>query len=114
MDIQRSAAQPSITPAAIRREDYSPPAWEVPQIALDFALDPADTRVRAALTVTRSGPHDEPLRLDGAGQTPLSVKVDGVAVNDWRIEGEQLVVPLTGDTMSSRPRCRSRPRATRS
>ncbi len=98
MDIQRSAAQPSITPAAIRREDYSPPAWEVPQIALDFALDPADTRVRAALTLTRSGPHDEPLRLDGAGQTPLSVKVDGVAVNDWRIEGEQLVVPLTGDS----------------
>ena len=98
MDIQRSAAQPSITPAAIRREDYSPPAWEVPQIALDFALDPADTRVRAALTVTRSGAHDEPLRLDGAGQTPLSVKVDGVAVNDWRIEGEQLVVPLTGDS----------------
>ncbi|WP_198930461.1 aminopeptidase N [Sphingomonas sp. Sph1(2015)] len=98
MDIQRSAAQPSTTPAAIRREDYSPPAWEVPQITLDFALDPADTRVRAALTVTRSGAHDEPLRLDGAGQTPLSVKVDGVAVNDWRIEGEQLVVPLTGDS----------------
>ncbi|CAM3351954.1 aminopeptidase N [Sphingomonas zeae] len=97
MDIQRSAAQPSTAPTAIRREDYSPPAWEVPQIALDFALDPADTRVRAALTVTRSSPHDMPLVLDGAGQMPLSVKVDGVAVNDWRIEGEQLVVPLTGD-----------------
>ena len=98
MDIQRSAAQPSTAPTAIRREDYSPPAWEVPQIALDFALDPADTRVRAALTVTRSSPHDRPLVLDGAGQMPLSVKVDGVAVNDWRIEGEQLVVPLTGDS----------------
>jgi len=97
MDNQRSAAQPSMTPAAIRREDYTPPAWAVPQVALDFALDPSETRVRAALTVTRSGAHDEPLRLDGAGQTPLSVVVDGVAVNDWRIEGEQLVVPLSGD-----------------
>jgi aminopeptidase N len=97
MDIQRSAAQPDITPAAIRREDYTPPAWAVPQVALDFRLDPAETRVRAALTVERSGAHDEPLRLDGAGQTPLSVMVDGVVVDDWRIEGEQLVVPLSGD-----------------
>jgi len=97
MDIQRSAAQPSMTPAAIRREDYAPPAWRVPETRLDFALDPAETHVRATLSVVRSGAHDEPLRLDGAGQVPLSVKVDGVAVTDWRIEGEQLVVPLPGD-----------------
>jgi aminopeptidase N len=88
------------TPAtlpAIRRQDYAPPAWRVPQVALDFALDPAATRVRARLEVARDGAHDEPLRLDGAGQTPLSVTVDGVAINDWRLEGEQLVVPLPGD-----------------
>ncbi|MCT8003901.1 aminopeptidase N [Sphingomonas sanguinis] len=97
MDIQRSAAQPDMTPAAIRREDYTPPAWAVPQVALDFRLAPSETRVRAALTVERSGAHDEPLRLDGAGQTPLSVMVDGVVVDDWRIDGEQLVVPLSGD-----------------
>lgn len=98
MDNQRSAAQPSMTPATIRRADYAPPAWAVPHVALDFTLDAAETRVRAALTVARGGTHDEPLRLDGAGQTPLSVRVDGVAVDDWRIEGEQLVVPLTGDS----------------
>ena len=98
MDIQHSAAQPSTTPAAIRREDYCPPAWAVPEITLDFRLDPAETHVRAALSVTRSSAHGEPLRLDGAGQTPVSVKVDGVTINDWRMEGEQLVVPLSGDT----------------
>ncbi|WP_343527809.1 aminopeptidase N [Sphingomonas sp.] len=86
-----------MTPTAIRREDYVPPAWRVPETALDFVLDPAETRVRATLSVERSGAHDEPLRLDGAGQTPLSVKVDGVATDAWRIEGEQLVVPLSGD-----------------
>ncbi len=86
-----------VTPAATRRSDYIPPAWLVPQVALDFALDPVATRVRARLNVTRNGAHDTPLRLDGAGQVPLSVTVDRQAINDWRIEGEQLVVPLTGD-----------------
>ncbi|MEG3091479.1 aminopeptidase N [Sphingomonas sp. PB1R3] len=97
MDIQRSAAQPSMTPAAIRREDYSPPAWAVPQVSLDFTLDPSETHVRATLTVERHSPHGEPLRLDGAGQTPLSVMVDGVDCQGWRIEGEQLVIDLPGD-----------------
>ncbi|MEG8037931.1 aminopeptidase N [Sphingomonas sp. LR60] len=86
-----------VTPAATRRSDYTPPTWLVPQVALDFALDPVATRVRARLNVTRNGAHDTPLRLDGAGQVPLSVTVDGQAINDWRIEGEQLVVPLSGD-----------------
>ena len=97
MDIQRSTAQPGMTPTAIRREDYSPPAWAVPQVSLDFALDASETRVRAALTVARNSPHDEPLRLDGAGQTPLSVTVDGAVFHDWRIEGEQLVIALPGE-----------------
>ncbi len=92
LDIQTSLAQPIV----IRREEYAAPDWLVPQVSLDFALAAATTRVRAALSVTRNGGHDRPLRLDGAGQTPLSVHVDGVAVNDWRIEGEQLVVPLQG------------------
>ncbi len=84
-------------PAVTRRSDYAPPEWLVPQVALDFALDPAATRVRARLEVTRNGVHTTPLRLDGAGQQPLSVTVDGVAVNDWTLDGEQLVIPLTGD-----------------
>ncbi len=92
LDIQTSLAQPIV----IRREDYATPDWLVPQVTLDFALAAATTCVRAALSVTRNGGHDRPLRLDGAGQTPLSVHVDGVAVNDWRIDGEQLVVPLSG------------------
>jgi aminopeptidase N len=83
-------------PAVHRREDYRPPAWLVPEVALDFALDPAATRVLARLTVTRNSEASEPLRLDGEGLTPLSVSVDGVAVNDWRMEGEQLVIPLAG------------------
>jgi aminopeptidase N len=95
MDIQNSLATP-VQPAEIRRQDYRPPAWLVPEITLDFDLDPVTTRVRATLTVARNG-SGEPFRLDAAGQQPVSVTVDGLATNDWRYEGEQLVVPLPGD-----------------
>ncbi|MDB5711845.1 MAG: pepN, partial [Sphingomonas bacterium] len=93
LDVQNATALPTVT----RREDYRPPAWLVPEIALDFDLDSAATRVRATMHVMRNGSHDLPLHLDGGGQTPLSVLVDGVAVNDWRIENEALIIPITGD-----------------
>ncbi|OJU15596.1 MULTISPECIES: aminopeptidase N [unclassified Sphingomonas] len=92
IDAQTALAQPHVT----RREDYSPPEWLVPEVALDFDLDPERTRVKARLEVTRRGAHDAPLRLNGAGQAPLAVLVDGVAVNDWRLDGEDLIVPLAG------------------
>ncbi len=92
LDIQNSLAHPLV----IRREDYTPPEWLVPETKLEFDLDPSTTRVTATLSVERNGDHAAPLRLDGAGQKPLSVTVDGIAINDWRIDGEQLVIPLTG------------------
>ena len=96
LDVQNSLAQPAHTDAVVRRADYTPPAWLVPETRLAFELDPAATRVAATLSVTRNGAHVEPLRLDGAGQVPLSVKVDGVAINDWTLDGETLVIPLSG------------------
>ena len=99
LDVSNSIAQPSVSQAVISRHDYRPPAWAVPETRLVFDLDAATTRVIATLSVTRNAGTGagEPLRLDGAGQVPLAVRVDGVAVNDWRIDGEQLVVPLSGD-----------------
>ena len=91
LDIQTATATPHVT----RRVDYTPPDWQVPEIALDFALDAAATQVRATLNVVRVGTHDRPLVLDGGGQVPRSVKVDGVAINDWRLEDGALIVPLT-------------------
>ncbi len=98
LDIQTTtAAAPLSEPQVVRREDYRPPDWLVPQIALDFDLDPARTRVSARLTVTRNGDHERPLMLDGETLTPLSVRVDGQGINCWRIEQGKLIVPLTGD-----------------
>ena len=97
LDVSQAIAYPAHDAAgAISRHDYRPPAWLVPDTRLVFDLDAAATRVTATLSVTRNGDHDEPLRLDGAGQQPLAVRVDRVAVDDWRIEGEQLVIPLRG------------------
>lgn len=93
LDVQTALG--AATPQIIRRADYHSPAWLVPDIALDFALDPARTRVKARLDVKRSG--SGPLVLDGDGLTPLSVKVDGRQVNDWRLEDGQLILDLTGD-----------------
>jgi aminopeptidase N len=89
-------APPSPTHVAIRREDYRPPDWLVPEIRLDFDLGVDRTRVRATLAVERNGAHDHPLRLDGADLKLLSIKVDGEN-GSWRLEGEQLVVDIAGD-----------------
>ncbi|MBN8815830.1 MAG: aminopeptidase N [Sphingomonas sp.] len=92
IDAQSALAAPAIT----RREDYRPPDWLVPDIALDFDLDPAATRVTAMLDVVRDGAHDHPLRLDGDGQAPVRVLVDGVPHNDWRMDGDTLEIDLPG------------------
>lgn len=81
---------------AVRRADYQPPLWLVPEIALDFELDPAATRVRAVLQVVRSGEHDAPLRLDGDGIEPVAVKVDG-APADWTPVEGGIAIALSGD-----------------
>ncbi len=84
-------------PAAIQRHDYRVPDWLVPDIALDFDLDPQETTVIARLHVRRNGAHDRPLVLDGDGLAPLVVQVDGQPINDWQLVDAQLIVPLSGD-----------------
>jgi len=83
-------------PSAIRREDYRPPEWLVPEIALDFELGAERTIVRTALTVERNGSHKLPVRLDAQALHLVSVTVDGAPVNYW-FEDEVLKVPVEGD-----------------
>ena len=94
LDIRSAPA--AAAPIAIRREEYRAPDWLVPTVELDFALDPTRTLVTARLTVTRNGPHERALRLDGEALILVSLKVDGQAVAP-AFEGAQLVVPIAGD-----------------
>jgi aminopeptidase N len=93
--IDASLATPA-APSAIRREDYRPPEWLVPEIALDFALGIDATTVIARLAVHRNG-QASVLRLNGDGIAARSVMVDGVATNAWRMDGADLLIDLPGD-----------------
>jgi aminopeptidase N len=90
------AAPPPAAPHVIRREDYSPPAWLVPEVALDFALGLEETRVISRLQVRRNG-DAATLRLNGDGLAPGAVLVDGQPANDWRMDGPDLLIDLPGD-----------------
>ena len=81
-------------PVTIHRGDYRPPEWQVPDIALDFALGIDETKVAAALSVVRQADAPAPLVLRGDGLTPAAVRVDGEVWNDWHMDGGDLIVDL--------------------
>lgn len=93
------AAKTPQQPPVIRREDYKPFAWLVPQTRLDFDLGVERTRVTATLMVERNPAAEASpeLRLNGDGLTADSVKVDGEPVNDWQMDGADLVLMLAGE-----------------
>ncbi len=83
-------------PPITRRTAYRAPEWLVPAIALDFDLDPAVTRVAARLEVVRARDDAGPLRLDGDGLVPVSVRVDGIETDRWSLAQGALVIALDG------------------
>jgi aminopeptidase N len=92
LDAQNAVA----APAAIRREDYRPPDWLVPEIGLDFELDSERTIVRATLVVERNGTGAAPLRLETGEGTLQSLRIDGNEAR-WRSEEGALLVDLDGE-----------------
>ena len=88
---------PPAAPPMIRREDYQPPAWLVPEIALAFNLGLEQTRVVATLKVRRNG-NDQTLRLNGDGIAAEAVMVEGEPSSAWRMDGADLLIDLAGDS----------------
>jgi len=93
------APPPPKAPPLIRREDYRPFAWRVPEIRLEFALGIGKTRIAARMAVARNPAGDpaDSIRLNGDGLEPLSVRVDGEAVNHWSMDEGDLILPLAGE-----------------
>ncbi|WJY19507.1 aminopeptidase N [Alteriqipengyuania flavescens] len=87
-------------PAIIRRKDYRPFEWLVPETRLHFDLDANKTKVVSTLTVERNPAADASptIRLNGDGLEPDWVEVDGEAVNSWTMDGDDLLVTLPGDS----------------
>jgi aminopeptidase N len=106
LDAQNAPAAP---PATIRREDYRPPEWLIPHIALEFELDPERTRVRSTLQVERAE-GDGPLTLNAEDLKILSVKVGGEET-DFSYEDELLTVPVQGQSATVETLVEIAPRA---
>ena len=92
MDAQDSVQTLNITKLA----EYQPPDWLVPEVSLDFSLDPAATIVRARLRVTRGGSHERPLVLNGSRLETRWIEVNGERRNVMP-EGDTLSVEIDGD-----------------
>jgi aminopeptidase N len=92
LDAQNAPVTP---PAAVRREDYRPPEWLVPEISLDFELDAERTVVRSRLEVEPAGEAESStLRLNGDGLKLISVSSNG-AEPEWRLDGDDLLIELS-------------------
>ncbi|HYN46941.1 MAG TPA: aminopeptidase N [Allosphingosinicella sp.] len=88
---------PAAPPVSIRREDYRPPEWLVPEISLEFDLGAERTIVRSVLEVVRNGDHKAPLRLNAVGLDLIGVTLDGEPVNYW-FEKDILRIPIAADS----------------
>ena len=82
----------------IHQKDYTVPDYLIDTVELTFYLDPEDTRVVSRLAIHSN--HDrgngvKPLVLDGEDLTLVSLKLDGVALEQgaYRIEETGLVLP---------------------
>ena len=92
-------APPSPTHVAIRREDYRPPDWLVPEIALRFTLGIEATRVQSKLLVERNATANSDtnvLRLNGDGLKPAGVWIDGECSDTWTMDGSDMLMELPG------------------
>ena len=75
-------------PAVTRLADYTPPAFLVDEVALDFELGEERTLVRARLAVRRNPDAGSAadLILDGRGLETRAVRIDGEAISGNRVE----------------------------
>jgi len=106
LDVNKTTGAPPV----IRREDYSPPDWLVPDISLDFRLGAERTIVRATLQVRRNGSHRRPLLLNSEVEAIHRVTLNGEPVNYW-YEDQVLRVPIEGESATVETEVRIAPRA---
>lgn len=87
------------TSQPIRLADYRPFPFAIETTRLVFDLHPSATRVRAELSVRRTGAKGEPLVLNGERLKLLSAAIDGQALsaNQYAVDLEHLTIHETPD-----------------
>lgn len=82
------------TPQTIHLKDYTPPAFWIDTIDLDFVIAADGTTVTATLALRRNADRPgQPLVLDGEDLQTLAVAVDG---QDWPFEESDTSLTLAG------------------
>ena len=90
--LQLSKEDGQAAPVAIRREDYTAPAYWIDSVELTFDLDPAKTRVLNRMTLRRNADVPaQPLRLDGEDLNLARGLVNGQGTS-FKMDGGQLVL----------------------
>ncbi|KAG0188465.1 hypothetical protein DFQ28_004805 [Apophysomyces sp. BC1034] len=84
----------------IRRVDYTPPAFLIDTVELEFDLAAQRTRVRSTLRVRRNpdAPHAADLELAGDALELLSLSIDGQPHDAVRVRDDGLVVSNVPET----------------
>ncbi|GGD58780.1 aminopeptidase N [Croceicoccus mobilis] len=97
-ELADAAVEPA-QPETIHRLDYTPPAWLVPEIRLEFELGTELTKVKSTMKVERNpdGSHDQTMHLCGDNIAVMSLSVDGKPAEGWTMSGANLLLPLPGD-----------------
>lgn len=91
-----------MTLVAKRREDYRAPDFTITDVALDFTLIPAATRVVSELKVQRQGAATAPLELDGEHMQLLEVTIDGQPFTDYQQTDSGLTLNEVPDAFTLR------------
>jgi aminopeptidase N len=99
-------------PRAIHLADYQAPDFHIETVRLDFALDPAATRVSARLEIVRRTPN-APLVLHGEELKLISLALDGrtLSPGEYRIDDESLTIPAVPDRFVLETVCQIAPAA---
>ncbi|MCA3158941.1 MAG: aminopeptidase N [Burkholderiales bacterium] len=85
-------------PVSFRRLDYTPPAWWIDTVDLDFDLHPDQTRVTAHLRVRRNTNVPwSPCLLNGEGLTLVSLHINGQESVSHRYEHDLLTLGTVPD-----------------
>jgi aminopeptidase N len=99
-------------PRAIHLADYQAPDFHIETIHLDFALDPAVTRITAKLQITRKNPGAS-LALHGEELKLISLAIDDkmLTQNEYRLDARTLTIPTVPDRFVLETVCEIAPAA---
>jgi len=93
------ARQTDQAPQTIQLSAYRPPAWQVEHIGLVFELEPARTRVLSTLKLSPNpdAQAGQPIRLDGEALELVSIKKDGIRLDETQYARDDESLTLEAD-----------------